>query len=98
MAAVQRSLDTSSLAEVISTILDKGIVIDAWAAISLIGIQLITIEARVVIASVDTYLKYAQAVGLVGGDTPTPTTRRATLPTPTMAGMATPGVAVPVGG
>ena len=44
--------------------LDKGIVIDAWVRISLVGIDLITIEARVVVASIDTYLKYAEAVGL----------------------------------
>jgi gas vesicle structural protein len=45
-------------------VLDKGIVIDAWVRISLVGIDLITIEARVVVASIDTYLKYAEAVGL----------------------------------
>ncbi|MCZ8038270.1 MAG: gas vesicle structural protein GvpA, partial [Microcystis sp. LE17-20A] len=54
----------SSLAEVIDRILDKGIVIDAWARVSLVGIELLAIEARVVIASVETYLKYAEAVGL----------------------------------
>jgi hypothetical protein len=47
-------------------VLDKGIVIDAWVRISLVGIDLITVEARVVVASIDTYLKYADAVGLVG--------------------------------
>jgi len=51
-------------AEVIDRILDKGIVIDAWARVSLVGIELLAIEARVVIASVETYLKYAEAVGL----------------------------------
>jgi hypothetical protein len=96
MAAIQRSLDTSSLAEVISTILDKGIVIDAWAAISLIGIQLITIEARVVIASVETYLKYAEAIGQLPG--PTPQVKGVTLPAQSMAGVAVPAAAVPVGG
>ncbi|MFM6694256.1 MAG: gas vesicle structural protein GvpA, partial [Microcystis panniformis] len=55
---------SSSLAEVIDRILDKGIVIDAWARVSLVGIELLAIEARVVIASVETYLKYAEAVGL----------------------------------
>ncbi|MCZ8357818.1 MAG: gas vesicle structural protein GvpA, partial [Microcystis sp. LE19-388.1G] len=50
--------------EVIDRILDKGIVIDAWARVSLVGIELLAIEARVVIASVETYLKYAEAVGL----------------------------------
>ncbi|PYZ96036.1 gas vesicle protein GvpA [Alteribacter lacisalsi] len=63
--AVQKSTDSSSLAEVIDRILDKGVVIDLYARISLVGIELITIEARVVIASVDTWLRYAEAVGLL---------------------------------
>jgi 4-hydroxy-3-methylbut-2-enyl diphosphate reductase IspH len=58
------STDSSSLAEVVDRILDKGIVIDAWVKVSLVGIELLTIEARVVIASVETYLKYAEAIGL----------------------------------
>ena len=45
--------------------LDKGIVIDAWVRVSLVGIDLITVEARVVVASIDTYLKYSEAVGQV---------------------------------
>ena len=64
MARVQKSNDSSSLAEVVDRILDKGVVIDAWVKVSLVGIELITIEARVVVASVETYLKYAEAVGL----------------------------------
>ena len=64
MAQVQKSMDSSSLAEVVDRILDKGIVIDAWARISLVGIELLAIEARVVVASVETYLKYAEAIGL----------------------------------
>ncbi|WP_129113450.1 gas vesicle protein GvpA [Halegenticoccus tardaugens] len=51
--------ESSSLAEVLDRILDKGIVIDIWARISVVGIELITIEARVVVASVDTFLHYA---------------------------------------
>ena len=66
MAKVNKSTDSSSLAEVVDRILDKGIVIDAWVRISLVGIDLITVEARVVVASIDTYLKYADAVGLTG--------------------------------
>jgi hypothetical protein len=62
--AVSKSMDSSSLAEVIDRILDKGVVIDAWVRVSLVGIELIAIEARVVIASVDTFLKYAEAIGL----------------------------------
>ncbi len=64
MARVQKSTNSSSLAEVVDRILDKGIVIDAWVKVSLVGIELITIEARVVVASVETYLKYAEAIGL----------------------------------
>ncbi|MFZ4579559.1 MAG: gas vesicle structural protein GvpA [Myxococcota bacterium] len=64
MAKVMNSTDSSSLAEVVDRILDKGIVIDAWVKVSLVGIELLTIEARVVIASVETYLKYAEAIGL----------------------------------
>jgi len=52
----------SGLADVIEIILDKGLVIDAYVRVSLIGIELITIDARIVIASVDTYLRFAEAV------------------------------------
>lgn len=64
MAKISKSTDSSSLAEVVDRILDKGIVIDAWAKVSLVGIELLSIEARVVVASVETYLKYAEAIGL----------------------------------
>ncbi|WP_409293709.1 gas vesicle protein GvpJ [Peribacillus sp. SCS-26] len=63
--AVQKSTDSSSLAEVIDRILDKGIVIDAFVRVSVVGIEILTVEARVVIASVDTWLRYAEAVGLL---------------------------------
>ncbi|RLQ95479.1 gas vesicle protein GvpJ [Falsibacillus albus] len=63
--SIQKSADSSSLAEVIDRILDKGIVIDAFARVSLVGIEILTVEARVVIASVDTWLRYAEAVGLL---------------------------------
>ena len=62
--AVERAPGGSSLIDVLDRVLDKGIVIDAWVRISLVGIDLITVEARVVVASIDTYLKYAEAVGL----------------------------------
>src|ERR1700745_2298649 len=52
----------SGLADVIDTILDKGMVIDAYVRVSLVGIELLTVDARVVIASVDTYLRFAEAV------------------------------------
>lgn len=64
MASVAKSTDSSGLAEVVDRILEKGVVIDAWVKVSLVGIELLAIEARVVIASVDTYLKYAEAIGL----------------------------------
>ena len=54
--------NASSLADVVDTILDKGLVIDAYVRVSLVGIELLTIDARVVIASVDTYLRFAEAV------------------------------------
>ena len=57
-------MSSSSLIEVVDRILDKGIVIDAWVRVSLVGIEILAIEARVVIASVETFLKYAEAVGL----------------------------------
>ncbi len=64
MAKITKSTDSSSLAEVVDRILDKGVVIDAFVKVSLVGIELLSIEARVVIASVETYLKYAEAIGL----------------------------------
>jgi hypothetical protein len=57
--------DVSSLAEVLDRILDKGVVVDAWARISLVGIEILTVEARVVIASVDTYLHYAEEMAKI---------------------------------
>ena len=59
---LQRAPSPSGLAEVIDLILDKGLVIDAYVRVAVIGIELITIDARIVIASVDTYLRFAEAV------------------------------------
>ena len=67
--AIEKSMASSSLVEVVDRILDKGVVIDAWARVSLVGIELLTIEARVVVASVETFLKYAEAVGLTAAAT-----------------------------
>src|SRR5437763_6721637 len=53
----------SGLADVLEVILDKGIVIDAYVRVSLIGIEILTVDARIVVASVDTYLRFAEAVG-----------------------------------
>src|ERR1700674_5760515 len=85
--AVERAPGGSSLIDVLDRILDKGIVIDAWVRISLVGIDLITIEARVVVASIDTYLRYAEAVGNI------PTIARSPVP----AEGALPAGGAPVG-
>lgn len=61
---MKKDIDSSSLAEVVDRILDKGIVIDAYVRVSLVGIELLAVDARVVIASVNTWLRYAAAVGL----------------------------------
>jgi len=62
---VERAAGTTNLIDVLDRVLDKGIVIDAWVRVQLVGIDLITVEARVVVASIDTYLKYSEAVGQV---------------------------------
>jgi hypothetical protein len=62
--AMEKAMASSSLVEVIDRILDKGVVVDAWVRVSLVGIELLAVEARVVVAGVETYLKYAEAVGL----------------------------------
>ncbi|MCL4459076.1 MAG: gas vesicle structural protein GvpA [Chloroflexi bacterium] len=62
--AVEKAIASSSLAEVVDRILDKGVVVDAWVRVSLVGIEILALEARAVVAGVDTFLKYAEAVGL----------------------------------
>ena len=59
---LQRAPSLSGLADVVDLILDKGLVIDAYVRVAVIGIELITIDARIVIASVDTYVHFAEAV------------------------------------
>src|SRR5436853_6072546 len=59
---VARAPQPSGLADVIDLILDKGLVIDVYVRVSLVGIELLTIDARIVVASVDTYLRFAEAV------------------------------------
>jgi hypothetical protein len=59
---LQRAPSPSGLADVLDVILDKGLVIDAYVRVSVVGIELLTIDARIVIASVDTYLRFAEAV------------------------------------
>jgi gas vesicle structural protein len=60
--SINRAPRPSSLADVLEVVLDKGIVIDAYVRVALVGIELLTIDARIVIASVDTYLRFAEAV------------------------------------
>ena len=62
---VERASGGTSLIDVLDRVLDKGIVIDAWVRVSLVGIDLLTVEARVVVASIDTYIKYSEAVSNV---------------------------------
>jgi hypothetical protein len=62
--AVQKMGGASGLADVLVVILDKGLVVDAWVRLSIIGIEILTLEVRAVVASVDTYLRYAEAIGL----------------------------------
>jgi len=90
--AVERAPGGTSLIDVLDRILDKGIVVDAWVRISLVGIDLITVEARVVIASIDTYLKYAEAVGI------TSTVARPSLPGAESGTTNVVGTTTPTGG
>jgi hypothetical protein len=57
-----------ALTEVLELILDRGVVIDIYVRVSLVGIEILTIDARIVVASVDTYLRYAEAVGRLNLD------------------------------
>ena len=69
--AVEKSIASSGLVEVIDRILDKGIVIEAWTVpFQILALEIFTLEARVAVVSIDTYLKYAEAVGLVPLDRP----------------------------
>ncbi len=60
--AVERAPAGSSLIDVLDRVLDKGIVIDAYVRVSLVGIDLVSVEARIVVASVETYLRFADAI------------------------------------
>src|ERR687886_1759981 len=76
MAAGQQPVakmgESAGLAELVGVILDKGIVIDAWVRVSVVGLEVLTVEARVVVSSVDTYLRYAEAIGRIGRTAPSP--------------------------
>jgi gas vesicle structural protein len=60
------------VAQLVDVILDKGIVIDSWVRVSVVGLEVLAVEARVVVASVDTYLRYAEAIGRIGRAAPPP--------------------------
>jgi hypothetical protein len=62
---VERASAGTSLIDVLDRVLDKGIVLDAWVRVTLVGIDLVTVGARVVVASIDTNLKYSGGVGRV---------------------------------
>lgn len=64
--AVERTPAGSNLVDVLDRVLDKGIVIDAYVRVTLVGIDLIGVEARIVVASVETYLKYSDQIGIAG--------------------------------
>lgn len=64
LMAVEKTMASTSLTEVVDRILDKGVVVDAFVRVSLVGIELLSIEVRAVVASVETWLKYAEAIGL----------------------------------
>ena len=59
----ERGATDASLIDVLDRVLDKGIVIDAWVRVSLVGVTLVEVEARVVVASIETYLQYSDVVG-----------------------------------
>jgi hypothetical protein len=61
---IERPGTNSSVVEILDRVLDKGIVIDAWVRVSLVGIELITLEARVVVASIETYLEHSEMLDL----------------------------------
>src|SRR5215208_4444936 len=96
---VQKMGGSSGLAEVLHVILEKGIVVDVWVRVSIIGIEILTVEVRAVIASVDTYLRYAEAIGLTAlaaaPRTAEPRALPNVLPGASMNGTGIPGMAGP---
>jgi hypothetical protein len=80
---VERHPTGTSLIDVLDRVLDKGIVIDAWVRVALVGIDLITVEARVIVSSIETYLKYCDL--LLAAQT-APLSVRATVPAGTVLG------------
>ena len=76
---LERESGGASLVDVLDRILDKGIVIDAWVRVSVAGLTLITVEARIVVASIETYLEHSQALGASMRASPPPTIRPDTI-------------------
>jgi hypothetical protein len=68
--ALEHPATSTSLIDVLDRVLDKGIVIDVWLRVAIVGIDLITIEARVVVASIETYLNYAGAIAEIAPRSP----------------------------
>ena len=64
---LERASSSASAIDVLDHVLDKGIVIDAWVRVSLVGVDLVTIEARVVVASIESYLKHADSLSQLSG-------------------------------
>jgi hypothetical protein len=83
---VLQSTNSGTLTDVLDRVLDKGLIIDAWVKLSLVGVELLSLEARVVVASVETYLTYADAIGL---------TAPSTVPAAMPAGSAAPSTIFP---
>jgi gas vesicle structural protein len=77
--AVERAPGGTSLIDVLDRVLDKGIVVDAWVRVSLVGIDLLTVEARIVVASIDTYLRYADVMEITATVARPPATGRPSL-------------------
>lgn len=75
--ALERTPSASDIIDILDRVLDKGIVIDAWVRVSLIGIELVTVEAPVVVASIQTYLGYADVLADVRSGAPVPPTSAA---------------------
>jgi hypothetical protein len=92
---VQKMGGASGLADVLHVILKEGIVIDAWVRVSIIGIEILTVEIRAVIASVDTYLRYAEAIGLTALAAAPRSAEPIALPTGLPGLPGVPGVAGP---
>ena len=74
---IGKTSELGGVAQLVDVILDKGIVIDAWVRVSIVGLEVLAIEARVVVASVETYLRYAEAIGLTATAAPPPSQQAA---------------------